>query len=374
MKKTLYLFIIVTIVFINSCKEEPLEEATPPSNLIVNVTIDDENLGLISLNAQADRANFYSWTFDDGSETIYEEATDGLFTYEFSTNGTYSIMVRAHAAADSYIQDEELVEIVLPLPGNEGDAPVSGYTTPKSYSGYELVWQDEFSGNELNVDDWNFEIGAGNNGWGNNELQYYRSENVSVSDGMLTIEAKAEFFNGNNYTSSRITTQDKESFKYGRIDIRAALPYGQGLWPALWMLGDDISSVGWPKCGEIDIMELAGGSAPGKGDDVVLGTIHWDNNGSYANYGDKTQLSSGTFADQFHVFSIIWNEQSISWYLDDNKFNEVDIAANGLEEFHQSFFFIFNVAVGGDFSGSPDASTDFPQKMFVDYVRVFQER
>tara|TARA_B110000046_G_scaffold54147_1_gene60565 strand:+ start:332 stop:1456 length:1125 start_codon:yes stop_codon:yes gene_type:complete len=374
MKKNFYLLILVSTVFTNSCKEEPAEEATPPSNLIVDVTINDENLGLISLNAQADRANFYSWTFDDGSETIYEEETDGLFTYEFRTSGTYSIMVRAHAAADSYIQDEELVEIVLPIPGNEGEAPVSGYTTPTSYSGYELVWQDEFSGKELNADDWNLEIGAGNNGWGNNELQYYRSENVSVSNGMLTIEAKAEFFNSNNYTSSRITTQDKESFKYGRIDIRAALPYGQGLWPALWMLGNDISSVGWPNCGEIDIMELAGGSASGKGDDVILGTIHWDNNGSYANYGDKTQLSSGTFADQFHVFSIIWNEQSVTWYLDDTKFNEVDIAANGLEEFHQSFFLIFNVAVGGDFSGSPDATTYFPQKMFVDYVRVFQEQ
>ena len=140
------------------------------------------------------------------------------------------------------------------------------------------------------------------------------------------------------------------------------------------MLGDNISSVGWPRCGEIDIMEMVGGADAGNGggDNVLHGTIHWDNNGTKSDYGNSTTLSSGVFANKFHVFSIIWDNQKIEWYLDDVKYNSADITPSDLEEFHAKFFFIFNVAVGGNWPGSPDASTVFPQKMIVDYVRVFQ--
>lgn len=246
--------------------------------------------------------------------------------------------------------------------------PTKGYTTPTTYANLKAVWADEFNGTSLNETYWNYEIGN-NNGWGNNELQYYKKENTTVKDGYLIVEAKAENISGQSYTSSRLTTQNKFNLKYGRIDIRAALPKGQGIWPALWMLGKNITSVNWPKCGEIDIMEMIGG--PGK-DNTVHGTVHWDNNNSHAQYGGSTQLSSGIFNDEFHVFSIVWDARKIVWYLDDKKFHEIDTTPAGLSEFQEEYFLLINLAVGGNWPGSPNASTIFPQHLIVDYIRVFQ--
>lgn len=249
--------------------------------------------------------------------------------------------------------------------------PSGGYVSPLSYPGYTLAWNDEFDGTGLNPGDWTHETGDGCPslcGWGNNELQYYRSQNTTVADGLLVIEAREESFGGRNYTSSRIKTQNKKFFRYGKIDIRAALPRGQGLWPALWMLGESITSVGWPASGEIDIMEMIGG---GGREDTVHGTVHWDNNGTYASYGGSTTLGSGTFADQYHVFSIEWDSSAIRWYVDGVQYHVISITPADLSEFHDNFFFLFNVAVGGNWPGSPDATTYFPQRMYVDYVRVF---
>jgi beta-glucanase (GH16 family) len=256
-------------------------------------------------------------------------------------------------------------------PGFQGGMPDinGGFTTPISRPGYTLVWNDEFDGTILSSD-WVHEVGNGNWGWGNNELQYYRPENTAVGNGVLTITAKPQNFGGFNYTSSRIKTQGLKSFKYGRIDIRAALPYSKGIWPALWMLGDNITSVGWPACGEIDIMELIGGA--GYNDRTVHGTIHWDQNGSYAYDGDSNSLPSGMFAENFHVFSIIWDANEIKWLRDDVQYHVASVTPAAMSEFQENFFFIFNVAVGGNWPGSPDGSTVFPQSMYVDYVRVFQ--
>lgn len=245
-----------------------------------------------------------------------------------------------------------------------------GYSTPTSYAGYNLVWADEFDGSELNLNDWTYETGTGNSGWGNNELQYYRDgdNNSYVSSGKLVIEAKDEGFGGRSYTSARIITQNKQSFQYGRIDIRAQLPEGQGIWPALWMLGDNFATSGWPSCGEIDIMELVG-HLPS----TVYGTAHWSSaSNQHAEYGGNRTLTSGKFIDEYHVFSIIWDAQSIKWYLDDIPYHTLDITPSHLSEMKAPFFFIFNVAVGGNWPGSPDATTVFPQRMIVDYVRVFQ--
>lgn len=255
---------------------------------------------------------------------------------------------------------------------NKSTIPTTGYSTPKTYPNLKAIWADEFEGTALNETYWNYELGDGcpnNCGWGNNELQYYKKENTTVKDGYLIIQAKNESAGNKFYTSSRLTTQNKVNLKYGRVDIRAALPKGQGLWPALWMLGKNISTVGWPKCGEIDIMELVGGT--GK-DNKVYSTAHWDNNGSHAQYGLSTTLASGVFADEFHVFSMVWDEKKIITYLDDKKFYEIDTTPAGLSEFQEEFFFIFNVAVGGNFPGNPDGTARFPQQMVVDYVRVFQ--
>ena len=165
-------------------------------------------------------------------------------------------------------------------------------------------------------------------------------------------------------------TQGIKSWKYGRIDIRAAIPYGQGIWPALWMLGDNITTAGWPSCGEIDVMELIGGD--GARDRTVYGTAHWSDNGTHAQYGNTTVLSSGKYADEFHVFSIVWTQNSITWLRDDVVYNTLDISPANLSEFKEKFFLIFNVAVGGNWPGNPDATTIYPQTMYVDYVRVFQ--
>jgi beta-glucanase (GH16 family) len=251
--------------------------------------------------------------------------------------------------------------------------PTDGFETPLSYEGMDLVWQDEFEVDTLNTDNWSFETGDGCPnlcGWGNNELQFYSSANLSFLEGKLIISAKKEDVGGKPYTSSRINSKGKQSFKYGRIDIRAAMPYGKGLWPALWMLGENIDDVGWPACGEIDIMEMVGGS---NGEDATtLGTVHWDAGGNHADYGGDYELSEGTLHEAFHVYSITWDEQYIRWYLDDIQYHEIDISPGDLSEFDEPFYFIFNVAVGGTLPGSPTDATYFPQYMIVDYVRVFQ--
>jgi Beta-glucanase/Beta-glucan synthetase len=249
----------------------------------------------------------------------------------------------------------------------------TGYSTPLTYSGYTLLWSDEFSATTLNLNDWNQEIGNGSGGWGNNELEYYTSnlKNCFLSDGKLIIEARKENAAGFSYTSSRLTTQNKKSFKFGRIDIRAKLPVAKGMWPALWMLGNTISSAGWPACGETDIMELIG-TYPSR----ITGTAHWRNaSGAHASKGADYSLSSGNFSQQFHVFSLIWKTDQMQWLIDDHVYFTLNVSDAGAPNypFNAEQFFIFNVAVGGNWPGSPDSSTTFPQRMFVDYVRVFQQ-
>lgn len=241
----------------------------------------------------------------------------------------------------------------------------AGYSTPNQYTGYTLIWSDEFSGGAIDENNWSFEIGN-NNGWGNNELENYTNSanNAFVSDGNLIIEARAEAIGGYNFSSARMITKGKKSFKYGRIDIRAKLPQGKGIWPALWMLGNNIDAIGWPTCGEIDMMELLG-HEPNK----IYGTLHWGP--THQSYGTNKILSSGTFADSFHVYTMKWSQSSIELLLDDVSYFLMD-TTNGTFPFNQNFFFIFNIAVGGDWPGSPDSSTSLPQRMVVDYVRVFQ--
>lgn len=248
----------------------------------------------------------------------------------------------------------------------------TGYTTPNNYAGYTLVWSEEFSGSSLDLNAWNQEIGNGTNGWGNHELEYYTSstKNCFLSNGNLIIEARKESINGFNYSSSRLTTQNKKTFKFGRIDMRAKLPVGKGIWPALWMLGSNIGAVGWPECGEIDIMELIG-TYPGR----VHSTLHWKaSNGNHASLGSNFNLSSGDFSQQFHVYSLVWKQDTLDCLVDDQlifRLTKTDVGT-ATYPFNAPEFFIFNVAVGGDWPGPPDANTDFPQRMFVDYLRVFQ--
>lgn len=363
-----------SLFLLASCgEEEPnTNSLVLPSNLVVDVELSNDVNGRVNVSVSADNANYYSIIFRDANGDVTDQNNDGEFSHLFTQSGTYAIISRAHATGADYSEQIDSVTIDFGSGASAG-IPDTGYITPLSYPGYNLVWQDEFDGNSLSSD-WRHEIGNGANGWGNQELQYYQPSNTEVRDGYLVINTRREFVQGYAYTSSRIITQGRKSFQYGRIDIRAAMPQGQGFWPALWMLGDDISTVGWPYCGEIDIMEMVGGNPrPNGGDNLVVGTAHWDNNGTKADFGASTRKTNGKLADEFHVYSIIWDSQSIKWLFDDVQYHEIDITPPALSEFHQKHFFIFNVAVGGLWPGSPDGTTQFPQLMGVDYVRVFQK-
>jgi beta-glucanase (GH16 family) len=246
----------------------------------------------------------------------------------------------------------------------------TGYTTPDHYAGYTLAWSDEFTGNAVNTGNWDFESGN-NGGWGNHELEYYtgRSQNVFVSQGNLIIEARQESYNGSNYTSTRMITKGKQNFQFGRIDIRAKLPIGKGIWPALWLLGENIDAVGWPACGEIDMMEELGQQP-----NTVYGTLHWGSSPStHQSKGSNYILASGSFDEQFHVYSMVWVQDTVKLLVDDQLYLTVpsqDVAPT--YPFNNKFFFIFNIAVGGDWPGVPDGTTSFPQRMVIDYIRVFQ--
>ncbi|MCX6121252.1 MAG: family 16 glycosylhydrolase [Ignavibacteriales bacterium] len=228
---------------------------------------------------------------------------------------------------------------------------------------WNLVWSDEFNDASINTTNWKYDIGGG--GWGNSELEYYtnRPENAKIDNGNLLIIARKESYGGSNYTSARLKTQDLRYFTYGKIEARIKLPVGQGLWTAFWTLGQNISSVGWPKCGEVDIMEHI------DKENMNHGTMHWDNNG-------HVQYGGGVSCDEsiYHNYSIEWNADSIKWLLDGNRYFWGNIAnnVNSTDEFHLPFFIILNFAVGGSWPGNPDATTPFPDTMYVDYVRVYQ--
>ena len=256
--------------------------------------------------------------------------------------------------------------------GNSVTSSVVSVTVsnPPPLAGWQLVWADEFiqaNGTSPDSAKWNYDIGAG--GWGNNEFQYYtsRTNNVRIENDQLVIEAKAENYMGSSYTSARLKTQGKWSWTYGRMEARIKVPRTQGIWPAFWMLGTNIPSVGWPQCGEIDIMEHIGREPK-----IVYGTVHGP---GYSGGGGVS--GSYTFgpdvADDFRVFAVEWQTNIIRWYVDGIHYFTVTPANIGGNTwvFNQPQFFLLNVAVGGNWPGNPDGTTILPQKMLVDYVRVY---
>jgi len=234
-----------------------------------------------------------------------------------------------------------------------------------------LVWSDEFDNSSINMSNWTFETGA--SGWGNNELQNYTNgDNAKIVDGKLVITAKKENDNkvAGSYTSTRMISKGKQSFKYGRMEIRAKLPSGTGIWPAIWMLGENISTVGWPACGEIDIMEYVGYQP-----DVVHATVH-TSSGSGAN-GDGSSKSLETAEEEFHVYGLLWDANEMVFYIDtpDNVTHTYSPSPKTASNwpFDKPQFFILNIAVGGSWGGVQGINNAiFPQTMEVDYVRVYQ--
>ena len=387
--KFLRMFTILSIVFIlNSCNSD--DEKKLPSIFIESIQVEEGNTTnylevMLTLTNSVD----YDLSVDvrtvDGTAIKGEDYTD-LYEVIIFSAGQEQALFDIEILGDDIPEDNEIFSIILENPLNVKidnrtatvtlinddehifSIPETGYSTPETYEGMTLVWSDEFDGPEINSNNWTFEIGTGNWGWGNNELQYYQEDNTSIIDGNLVIEARRQTLDNSIYTSSRLITRGKQSFQYGRVDIRAVMPEGQGIWPALWMLGSNHLQVGWPTCGEIDIMEMIGGE---ERDNVVHGTAHWNQDG-HVSYGQSMTNVSGKLSEEYHVYSIIWDEQSIRWYFDDVNFNTIDITPAALSAFHDDFYFIMNVAVGGVWAGSPDNTTLFPQWMIVDYIRVFQ--
>lgn len=334
---------IVTVLSSLSCKKggNTVNTDVSPTNLTVNAVVSTDNSGNVAFTATATNAVTYEFGYGNG---IFELVPSGKVTYKYPATGTYTVNVIAKSA--------------------------SGKTTSKSIQvtvtvGLSLIFSDEF--NTPGAPDpskWGYDIGNGSNGWGNEEKQYYtnRTENAVVQNGALRIVLKKENFSGFNYTSARLLTANKFSFKYGIIEARAKLPAGGGTWPAIWSLGSNIGSVGWPACGEIDIMEH-------KGNDLnrIFGTLHYPGRSGGSADGSSRIISNAT--TEFHIYKVEWTAAAIKIYVDDVLYHTV--ANSNAIPFNHNFFLIMNVAMGGTFGGAIDPNFT-EAAMEVDYIRVYQ--
>jgi beta-glucanase (GH16 family) len=322
------------------------EAVVKPSNLVVVAT----PVGVSTQNPNGDGSGTVSFTFSATNAKSYKialgdgetkETTTGSLTYTYNAGGTNSYTVYVSAYNGSQFIS---TSVALTL-----------YVAPKA------IWADEFNVDGApNPTYWGYDLG--NNGWGNNEIQNYtnRPENVKVQNGVLKIITLKENFGGSNYTSARIKTQGKFSFKYGRVDIRAKLPSGVGTWPALWMLGENISSVSWPACGEIDIMEHLGREL-----NKIHGSLHAPSHYGGNSKSGVTTISNAT--SEFHIYSVDWRADSIKFYVDNVLY--YSFINTSSTPFNSNFFFIINNAMGG-WGGSVDPN--FTSSTFeVDYIRVF---
>ena len=239
-----------------------------------------------------------------------------------------------------------------------GDDGAGASTTPRAIA-YQLVWSDEFNGTSLNTGNWNIDVG---NPGVNSEQEYYQASNVTETGGNLVITAQQQSVAGQPYTSGKIETSGKFSTTYGRIEARMALPMVTGTWPAFWMLGTNIGTVGWPECGEIDIMEHVNTT------NTILGTMHWYDNGN-VQYGSSTTTTPG----DFHIYAVEWTPQGISWYVDNTLYVTGNISnnVNNTGAFQNPFYIILNLAIGGTLSGSTVDNSSLPTSMLVDYVHVY---
>lgn len=310
-----------------------------PTDLTVTFTVANDNSGNVNFTSIAKNATSYEYDFGNGQ---YQNSTTGILTYKYATSGNYTVNVKAKGANGKFISNTTQVSVNV---------------------GMSLVWFDEF--NTPGIPDpakWGYDIGAG--GWGNNELQYYtnRTDNVTVSNGTLKIIAKKEAYSGSNYTSARLLTKGKFSFQYGKVEVSAKLPAGAGSWPAIWMLGDNFTTVGWPACGEIDIMEQ-------KGVDMnrIYNTLHYTGRSGGGGVGTSYLINNVT--TEFHKYGLIWNSTSLQFLVDDVVYYTF-ANTTGLP-FNQNFFLILNMAMGGNFAGNIDPSFN-TALMEVDYVRVYQ--
>lgn len=334
-----------------SCSSGDGESGNVPDNTQLDVVINAEVIGTtismpngdgsgkVKFNISPNNATSYKIVFGDGE---IMETTTGVFTHTYSSSGTktYEVQVTAFNGLKYFNATKSIVVFVA--------------TTQ--------IWADEFDVDGApNTSKWGYDLGGG--GWGNNEPQYYtnRAENVIVQGGVLKIITKKENYLGSSYTSARLLTKSKFSFKYGKVEFRAKMPLGGGTWPALWMLGNNIDTASWPACGEIDVMEHLGNQQ-----NKIYGTLHYPGHSGGTADGSTTIISNA--ATEFHLYSVDWRADSIKFYVDNQLFKTFTNSAS--MPFNQNFFLIINCAIGGDFGGTIDPN--FVSSTFeVDYVRVY---
>jgi beta-glucanase (GH16 family) len=342
MKTMPFLFILSWIAIFSSCdKKDTAPNNNPaPTNLTVSATVSTDNSGNVSFTAAATNAVTYEYDFGNG---IFQTAASGIVTYKYPASGTYTVNVIAKSAGGQTLSKSIQVSVNV---------------------AFSLIWSDEFNTNGApDPAKWGYDLGT-NNGWGNNELEYYtsRPENSIVEGGVLKIKAIKENYSGSAYTSARLLSKGKFSFKYGKVEVSAKLPAGVGTWPAIWMLGDNVNTAGWPACGEIDIMEHLGRDL-----NKIYGTLHYPgHSGGNAN-GSTKVISNAT--TEFHKYTLDWSAASIKIYVDDQLYHTVPNSAS--IPFNSNFFLILNLAMGGNFAGAIDPSVT-NATMEVDYVRVYQ--
>jgi len=315
-------------------------------------------------------AFFFACSSDSNSSGPVEEppaSSSTLVTPQSSDNETSVSSSETSISSSS----DKVGELSSSLRLSSANLSSSSIDTPLSSSSESpYFWNDEFD--TIDTTKWTFEIGTGASGWGNNEKEYYtaRSENAYVQDGILHIRANKESYEDAGYTSARMITKGKFNFIYGTVEARIALPTGKGIWPAFWMLGENIDQVSWPACGEIDIIEAI------NSENIVYGTNHWAYNGDHAEYGNNTGNFHGAKKElditQFHTYKLTWDDKLIAMYVDDFKYHEISIENNagGTDAFHKPQFFLLNVAVGGNWPGFEIDDAQFPNEMLVDYIRV----
>lgn len=404
MRNTLCAALLAMLSFATSCKKGGGGDEPPPLPATPSISMDDlslfeGNAGTNTFNVVVKLSNASNKTVTVQYSLVAKTAKAGE-DFTAASGQTISFQpgetqknIPVAVVADAWKEGDDELTVQLSAPANatiskntaaviirNDDSQVNfsndGYDAPTSYAGYSLVWADEFNNNSLDASAWSHQNGDGCDigicGWGNNELEYYtnRPENLFFQDGKLIIEARKENFGTRNYTSSKILTSGKKTFKFGRVDIRAKLPIGKGIWPAFWMLPQSSVYGGWPTSGEIDIMEVVGHD-PSR----THGTVHFGPGPGSTSVNRSTTTAPGTLHDKFHVYSIIWKEDEIQWLLDGNLFStfkKSDVPAGMIYPFNEQFYFIFNVAVGGNWPGAPDANTYFPQWLIVDYIRMYQ--
>lgn len=346
MKQLSVSFLMSLLLLSFSCskkKDTPGNTNITPANLTLSATVNADNSGSVSFTASATNAVSYEYDYGNG---IFEIASSGSVVYKYSSSGTYTVKVTAKSSS-----------------GHVASKSIQVVVTVTSVPTGSLVWSEEFDvAGSPNSAKWGYDLGAG--GWGNNELQYYtnRTDNVIISNGTLKITAKKESYNGSNYTSTRMLTKDKFSFKYGRIEVNAKVPAGVGTWSAIWMMGDNINAVGWPACGEIDIMEHLG-----REENKIYGTMHYPGRSGGNADGKTVMITNAT--TEFHRYGLEWSASTIKVSVDDVVF--FTFPNNSSLPFNQNFFVILNLALGGNFGGALDPAF-VSGVMEVDYVRIYQ--